>query len=429
MRGQTVNRLLTALLCGALATIIGGCGGGSSSNNQPGPGSGGGGSVGGGNTIAGPGPNVQTVVVNAGPNGNAVDQPFINVTVCVPGTSNCQTIGNILVDTGSFGLRLLSSSAGGALSLALPQENDAGGNPISECVKFVDNSFLYGPVRMADVTISSETASNIPVNVDGDAAFTAIPASCSSGGVSDNNLASLGANGILGVGLFSEDCGPACVSGGAPPLGTYFSCPASGCVPAFVSLAQQVQNPVAHFATDNNGVILELPAVGANGAATATGALVFGIGTQSNNGLGSAVVLAANGNGDFTTTFAGQNVTRSFIDSGSNGIFFLDASTTGIAACSKNSSTPGFYCPSATQNLTATQKAVSPSTATSAVAFSIANANNLVNANPASTAFNNLGGPSAGIFDWGLPFFLGRNVFVAIAGKSTPGGTGPYWAY
>jgi hypothetical protein len=32
-------------------------------------------------------------------------------------------------------------------------------------------------------------------------------------------------------------------------------------------------------------------------------------------------------------------------------------------------------------------------------------------------------------FDWGLPFFFGRTVFTAIEGMSTPGGTGPYFAF
>ena len=45
------------------------------------------------------------------------------------------------------------------------------------------------------------------------------------------------------------------------------------------------------------------------------------------------------------------------------------------------------------------------------------------------TAFSEVGGPNPGLFDWGLPFFYGRTVFVAIEGQSTPGGTGPYWAY
>ncbi|MBV9619664.1 MAG: DUF3443 family protein, partial [Gammaproteobacteria bacterium] len=32
-------------------------------------------------------------------------------------------------------------------------------------------------------------------------------------------------------------------------------------------------------------------------------------------------------------------------------------------------------------------------------------------------------------FDLGLPFFYGRNVYTAIEQQSTPGGTGPYYAY
>ncbi len=65
--------------------------------------------------------NVLPVVVNGGPTNNALNQLFASVTVCVPGTSNCQTISGILVDTGSVGLRVLSS----ALTLPLPQQTGA----------------------------------------------------------------------------------------------------------------------------------------------------------------------------------------------------------------------------------------------------------------------------------------------------------------
>jgi hypothetical protein len=61
------------------------------------------------------------------------------------------------------------------------------------------------------------------------------------------------------------------------------------------------------------------------------------------------------------------------------------------------------------------------------VPFSIANAEQLFSTGNA--AFNNLGGSFPGVFDWGMPFFFGRTVFVAIDGQQTPGGPGPYWAY
>jgi hypothetical protein len=59
----------------------------------------------------------------------------------------------------------------------------------------------------------------------------------------------------------------------------------------------------------------------------------------------------------------------------------------------------------------------------------VANANLLLS-NINSAAINGLAGPNSfGGFDFGLPFFFGRNVFTAIEGKSTPAGTGPYLAY
>jgi hypothetical protein len=60
------------------------------------------------------------------------------------------------------------------------------------------------------------------------------------------------------------------------------------------------------------------------------------------------------------------------------------------------------------------------------VPFQVANTENLVQTGNA--AFNNLGGDFS-IFDWGLPFFLGRTVFIGIEGQSSSLGTGPYFAF
>lgn len=390
-------------IAGALLFSMG-CGGGSSSAKT--------------NTIATPTLNVQPVTVNSGPDGNYVNGPFTSVTVCAPGTSTCQTIDGVLVDTGSSGLRLLSS----ALTVSLSQQTSSDGSPVAECFPFV-SGVTWGPVQTADLQIAGEKASSVPVQVISGTDF-AIPGSCSDQGPAENTLSTLGANGILGLSNFAQDCGGACVATGAGSPLVYFKCPSSGCVVTGEALAQQVPNPVTMFATDNNGVILELPAVTAP-MASVTGSLVFGIGTQSNNGLGAASVYTQDGFGNFTTTYKGQAYSQSFLDSGSNGLYFLTSSVAGIAACPDASF---FYCPSSEQSLSATNQGTNGTSGT--VNFSVGNADNLFNDNAAAFVFVDLAGPnSLNGFDWGLPFFFGRNVYTAIEGKSTPGGPGPYWAY
>ena len=79
-------------------------------------------------------------------------------------------------------------------------------------------------------------------------------------------------------------------------------------------------------------------------------------------------------------------------------------------------------------NLSATNEGLNGVQST--VSFVVANAQTLFTANPSATAFDDLAGVgSPGSFDWGLPFFFGRNVFVAFDGSTTPAGPGPYFAY
>jgi hypothetical protein len=244
----------------------------------------------------------------------------------------------------------------------------------------------------------------------------------------------LHANGILGVGIFQTDCGDSCAQctaqGGCNPQNDlYYSCNASSnvCNLTTVAVTAQTRNPVVSFTTDNNGVILQLPTIAATGVASATGSLIFGIGTQSNNGLGSATVLTLNNVGRLTTVFNGQTLSNSFIDSGSNAFFFADSS---LATCSGGAE---FYCPPSTTNLTATNQGQNGTT--SAVSFQIADLNAL---SASFFAFDDVGGVAAtstgtstlnNDFDFGLPFFFGRSVFVAIDGASINGTAGPFYAY
>src|SRR6266446_6343742 len=57
--------------------------------------------------------NIQPVVVDYGPTVNGQPAGYNNalyttVEICVPGTSTCQSIDHVLVDTGSSGLRIVS---------------------------------------------------------------------------------------------------------------------------------------------------------------------------------------------------------------------------------------------------------------------------------------------------------------------------------
>jgi hypothetical protein len=411
--------ILSWLARSAVVLALAACGGGgggsipTATSTPPG-------SSGNSSSIAAPADNVQPISVEPGP-GNALNLLFTSVTVCAPNSSNCQVIDHVVVDTASTGLRIVASVLSPSLSLVA--QKDSSNNTVVECAQFA-GGYSWGPVSVADVKIAGEQASSIPIQVIGDPTFAAVvPTACSSTGPAHNSVPTLLANGILGVGIFRQDCGSTCVSNAS--AGFYYACPAGGgaCQGITQTLDRQVQNPAALFANDNNGVIVQLPAIPATGAATVTGALVFGIGTRANNGLGNGTIFPLNPIfGTFVTTYKGVQFDRSFVDSGSNGLFFSDSA---IPRCPTSTA---FYCPSETLNLSATIQGTNGTTAS--IDFAIANTNALLQNNPSSRAFNNIGGPGlARAFDWGLPFYFGRNVYTAFAGASTPQGTGPYIAF
>jgi len=409
-----MRRASLAAAAAALVTVtLAGCGGGSTPAT----------------TTPTPVLNTQQIVVDLGPdlNGQKVgadNSLYTNVQICLPGSSTCQTIDHVLVDTGSSGLRLLSTAVG----LSLSYITDASSNGIGNCIQFPDTSFQWGPMAKVDVHMAGEIAT-VPIQIVSPTNFVGPPTACSAGGVAANTVSSLGANGILGVGLFRQDCGAPCASSSPPNV--YFTCPSSGCTPTTVALTAQLQNPVWMFGADNNGLSITLPAIGATGATTVVGTIGFGIGTQTNNALGTGVLAqAATAKGMFTTTFGGVAYTNSFIDSGQGAYYFLDSTTTKLPNCPSGDAA-GLYCAPSPVSLTAMTSGPNPSSSgiivSQNIAFSVWNALTLIDSgNP---AFNNIGGPNPGAFVWGLPFFYGRTVFIGIEGQTTPAGSGPYWAY
>src|SRR5208283_1113997 len=158
-------------------------------------------------TIGGGTNNVLTVTVNGSlcdPTINVgyLNEPCVSVTVCSPGTSTCQTVNGILLDTGSYGLRIFKQKL---TNVSLTQVA-AGSGSLAECAQFGDGSSLWGPVQTASLILGAEPAVQVPVQV-ADYQFSTVPSSC---GTPLQDPAHAGFNGILGVGPIAQDCGSFC---------------------------------------------------------------------------------------------------------------------------------------------------------------------------------------------------------------------------
>ena len=199
-----IKLLLVVLAPGLLCACIGGSKGTATNTVPPAP------------TV-----NTLAVIVDAGPvaAGGAINRPYVTVKVCVPRSTTCADVDHVLLDTGSWGLRLVRSvlTAGG---VTLTPSTDAQGQTIQECAAFAGGQ-TWGPVALAYVTLAGEVAAKLPVQVLDDTNSSAKAPTTSLCGANTgsvhNDVPTLLANGILGVGVFAQDCGTNCVSPATPP--------------------------------------------------------------------------------------------------------------------------------------------------------------------------------------------------------------------
>lgn len=342
---------------------------------------------------------------------NTANTPYVTVTVC-NSAGGCVSIPHVLVDTGSAGLRLFASSA--LNSLNLPAVTTGTGGALAACAQFA-SGYTWGSMRSAMVQIGSlSTGWAIPIEVIGDSGIPkTAPQACQNQGLNFAQQLSGVVNGILGISNFQYDCGYACTispsiyaSRSTPSPGVYYDCNGGTCTETSASYAQQGINPIAAFpAGYNNGSILTLPAASLPwGSQAATGVLIFGINTASNNQLpAGAQVFALDRYGNLPIAVNGSGGTG-FIDSGSNSYY----TALNLPACTQSS---GFYCPSPAANV-ALQ--LSSGAASSSTSITIANADTMFQTGNA--ALPALGGTAAitGQVDLGLPFFYGRTIGTGI---------------
>ncbi len=379
-------------------------------------------------------PNVIQVCVDDGPytsSGRQIgagNRPFVTVRVCVPGsTTACVDVDHMLVDTGSTGVRIAVPALRTALPLPAIKHN---GNPIAECMHFI-SGWAWGSLNEADIYVGGLVARKVPIQMMGNSslnprlggngagAFPRVPTACSQ--AFGTNVTEVGtvdamrANGIIGLGVWLDDA--------LNVADQFFTCTGNVC--NSISTLPRSSYP-RHIGRDfpsfSGGVALQMRAIGSNGSRNLPGTLTFGIAT-----LPSTVNrLALDPSGYFTTRLSGVTYTKSFIDSGSSGIFF-DTRSSSLPKCT---SYPDFYCPTITTPIFASSTDFLDRTGS--INFSVGNAEESINNPLVPNALNNLAGPvstlsssaTSDFFLLGFPFFVGRTVYTVMQDTSIGGSYG-----
>ncbi len=328
----------------------------------------------------------------------------VSVTVCEPGTDRCTTIDDVMLDTGSTGLRLESSAV--PTWMRLPAFLDSLGKPMAECLRFVHDA-AWGPLVKADLRMGGLTAINLPIQIIADDGRPQ-PDNCPISTVKPTS------NGTLGVGPHLFDCQGSCEQ--SPTTsgvfvedgGTWF--PVKGAVP----IESRLPNPVSRFGQHGNGVVIDLPASPDDGAAQVTGTLTFGVGTAPNNQLGAARMVRIDGRGHFATIYGGVAYPESYIDSGTETYILADNRLPRCVGMT------WAFCATPAQTLDAV--IVGADGVQVPVKFKVGDYRGALDRHVGAwDGFAEATDPSSRMFVWGAPFFFGRRVYVVLDGASVPG--------
>jgi hypothetical protein len=377
-------------------------------------------------------PSSPNLMINVSPNNGGVcsniNTPCVSVTICSPtNPESCQTIDNVLIDSGSIGLRIFSSELNSSLLNNLPIES-INGAPIANCVGYGDLSANWGTVALANINLGNEsTIESIPMQLidasyadGGEQCLQYLNGPSGSGSYTlETTPVKFGFNGILGVGPIIYD-----------NVTSYFTCTDSSCS-KYPSISQTnsllLANPIAFLPESyESGITFKFPTLGNNGATNAVGYAVFGVGTNSDNNFESGVniytVAIDRSCGLFIcmpTTLYGTSIQYGFLDTGSNFLYFNDGNI---------SNNNGFYTPNSM--LTLSPENTDKNDKNIATNINIANFDNLYD-NTNNTSFNNNGADIGldNFIDYGLPFFFGKTVYICFAGMTCNGVDGPYWAF
>jgi Protein of unknown function (DUF3443) len=329
---------------------------------------------------------------------------LVSLTVCEPDTPRCATIDDVMVDTGSTGLRLEASAV--PSWLRLPAFVGSAGKPLAECLHFLHDD-AWGPLRRADLRMGGLLAADLPIQVIADDG-QARPAACPTSTVRPTS------NGTLGIGPNLLDCQGSCEQSASRPGvfvqdgGTWSP------VHGPVAPASRLPNPVARFRRHGNGVVIELPMPPKGGSDELVGRLTFGVGTAPNNQLGAAHIIRVDQRGFVTTLYGGATFPTSTIDSGTETDILTDA------ALPRCEGMPWAFCVEPERQLRAT--IVGADGAQVTVTFKVGDYRRARNRSiGAWDGYAEAAEASQPTFVWGAPFFLGQRVSVIFDEEGVAG--------
>ncbi len=249
---------------------------------------------------------------------------FVELTVCNR-SHQCRIVPQVLVDTGSVGVRLSRGALGG---LELDAEKDAEGRPVGAWARFGSGD-LWGTVNLAQVRIGKlATLRPIPIQViDRPERRETLPPGY---GDPDARLMAIDmANGILGIspqrhqpnGYFVESR-----SAAGDDAGSWHA--------TQLQRAMQIANPIADLPVPyDGGSVIRLPEVDpASGDETASGELGLGIGAATDRLFPPHARIVAHqldAAGMFRAAISGHEFDV-LIDSGTNALS-LDLKPLGVA--------------------------------------------------------------------------------------------------
>lgn len=356
--------------------------------------------------------NSSQLMVGCGFNGNGTNVPYITIKICKPGvvpvnTEYCQVIDHVMIDTGSFGLKINQSALSGDFTSSLPTLNDINNNPVYTCAQY-GSGYMFGSDNYADIYISGEKARNMPIQIINDGNQSNLPIQCTSTG-KFNNLANYGAKAILGINPSVY------LSNDSFDNFTFINNQYQQIMGSSDIIESINVNPIVGFGVDNNGIIFNLPTVTSNQNVNIYGEIIFGLDTKINNLVNANEVISAAQGGQFyaqnISPTAGES-TEAIIDTGTNGFMFA----ADLAVCHGTN----IYCPSSTTDWVTKVFGVNGLTQSN-ITQQISNS---VSRNQIAPFMGLIRPNSQGII-YGMPFLFSKTVFMSFESTQTALGTGP----